>query len=375
MWRVWINVASKSGCGLFSFCNLLLLSLTLPSRSIQQWLSRVHPQILLKAHLNGHRIRLFTDFVDSGIGVCIAVVYTLYFSVVKGTLIVFNCVPNEQGVRVMAAFPSELCDSVRVFRSSCCCRCSCLCRTDLNIAFLCDPDLFHCIRRQPDGVQASLMPYAIASLVLYVVGIPATFGGILLLYRKQIREDQTLYIAKQDRSTDANPNRIIRVRFQELYSEVRPGMSYWRLVLIARKLSMVTIGLMFNRSPLFQARCNLPHYCLTADTTLSHCCLTAVSLLYHCCINSLCTAVLFTSFVMHTDRMPFLEPVQAPMLQTRQRVLRAGKEMLYKFRLSLLEKVYLVTCIFILLSGELGCMFMSPAPWSPCSVGTHDGHR
>jgi hypothetical protein len=76
----------------------------------------------MKAGLNEHRIGVFTDFVDSGVGVCIAVVYTLYFSVVKGTLVVFNCVPNEQGVRVMAAFPSELCDSVCTAQWQCTCR-------------------------------------------------------------------------------------------------------------------------------------------------------------------------------------------------------------------------------------------------------------
>jgi hypothetical protein len=70
-----------------------------------------------------------------------------------------------------------------------------------------------------------------------------------------------------------------------------------------------------------------------------------------CRLHSLCTAVLFTSFVLHTDRMPFLEPVQAPVVPARRRVISAGKELLYKFRLNLLEKVYLVTCIFILLAG------------------------
>jgi hypothetical protein len=98
------------------------------------------------------------------------------------------------------------------------------------------------------------MPFAIASLVVYVVGIPATFGAILVHYRKQILADQRLYVAKQGRSADTNPNLVIRIRFHELYSVFKPGMSYWRLVLIFRKLCMVTIGLMFNRSPLFQAR-------------------------------------------------------------------------------------------------------------------------
>jgi hypothetical protein len=67
------------------------------------------------------RRKSFSNKLSSFIGVCIAAVYTLYFSVVKGALSIFNCVVNESGVRVLVAHPSEQCDVVRVFPLVACC--------------------------------------------------------------------------------------------------------------------------------------------------------------------------------------------------------------------------------------------------------------
>ena len=55
----------------------------------------------------------FAKLLDAYCGFVIAIVYTLYFSVVKGALSIFNCVQNESGVRVMVAYPSEVCGQVR----------------------------------------------------------------------------------------------------------------------------------------------------------------------------------------------------------------------------------------------------------------------
>ncbi len=46
---------------------------------------------------------------------------------------------------------------------------------------------------QPGGVQNSLKPAAILSLVVYTVGLPATFLFILVRHRRAIFMDQVLY--------------------------------------------------------------------------------------------------------------------------------------------------------------------------------------
>jgi hypothetical protein len=50
--------------------------------------------------------------IDTYLGICITAVYTLYFSVVKGAMSIFNCVENRNGVRVLVAYPSVECGLV-----------------------------------------------------------------------------------------------------------------------------------------------------------------------------------------------------------------------------------------------------------------------
>ncbi len=58
----------------------------------------------------------FGRAVDAYCGLCIAIVNTLYFSVVKGALSIFNCVTNQRGVSVLVAHPSEVCGKVETVR-------------------------------------------------------------------------------------------------------------------------------------------------------------------------------------------------------------------------------------------------------------------
>ncbi len=76
---------------------------------------------------------------------------------------------------------------------------------------------------QPGGVQESLKPAAIASLVLYSAGLPATFLFILLRHRVAIRIDQALRLANDGATRDSNPHFHIRQRYQNLYRCVLVG--------------------------------------------------------------------------------------------------------------------------------------------------------
>ena len=70
---------------------------------------------------------------------------------------------------------------------------------------------------QPGGIQESLKPAAALSIVVYTIGLPVTFLGILLRHRHAIFADQTLRMANEGATPASNPNFHIRRRYQELY--------------------------------------------------------------------------------------------------------------------------------------------------------------
>ncbi len=56
----------------------------------------------------------FKSALDRYCGLCITALYFLYISVVKGALSVFDCSKNEDGIRILDADPSIVCDQVCV---------------------------------------------------------------------------------------------------------------------------------------------------------------------------------------------------------------------------------------------------------------------
>ncbi len=74
-----------------------------------------------------------------------------------------------------------------------------------------------CCHTQPGGVQESLKPAAALSIMVYTLGLPLSFLAILLRHRHAIFADQTLRVANEGGTEDANPQFYIRKRYQELY--------------------------------------------------------------------------------------------------------------------------------------------------------------
>merc|ERR1712196_104846 len=70
--------------------------------------------------------------------------------------------------------------------------------------------------------------------------------------RKIIFEDQLL--AAQDRGEKpiSNPNYAFRKRYSSLYKNFKPKKWYWILCILARKLAICFIALMFRATPVFQ---------------------------------------------------------------------------------------------------------------------------
>ena len=108
------------------------------------------------------------------------------------------------------------------------------------------------------NVQDVLRPYAIASLLLYVIGIPAVFAVILFRHRRFIASDQRAYMAitnidRYSASGRMPPPPILRRRYGSLYLLFRPGMAFWRVVVVVRKLLIVAVAILLNSYPMFQA--------------------------------------------------------------------------------------------------------------------------
>ncbi len=96
-----------------------------------------------------------------------------------------------------------------------------------------------------------LLPWAIISLIVYVVGIPLAFAVLLLVNRKRIMEDVST-IGEKAGETEVP---TVRSRFGFLYKDFKPKMYFWKLIVTLRKLAVVSIIIYFSDSdPIFQAQ-------------------------------------------------------------------------------------------------------------------------
>ncbi len=116
--------------------------------------------------------------------------------VIRSTLAPFDCTSHD-GVRTMDADPSIVCDS-------------------------------------PTGPHYRMVRVAGLMLILYALGIPCLFALILLRHRRGIRFDQVLKQRGEGESPLTNPYLHLRRRYGKLYSDYKPELSWWRLILFLR---------------------------------------------------------------------------------------------------------------------------------------------
>jgi hypothetical protein len=102
------------------------------------------------------------------------------------------------------------------------------------------------------GLHVKLIPYAIAAVACYGLAFPTFVFFKFHKNRKIIFEDQLL--AAQDRGEKpiSNPNFAFRKRYASLYKNFKPDKWYWILCILARKLAICFIALMFRATPVFQ---------------------------------------------------------------------------------------------------------------------------
>jgi hypothetical protein len=177
-------------------------------------------------------------------GLAFTALYFLYLQEVKNSITLFDCTTNDLGQRILDA------------------------QADVRCSL-------------EDPVFRTLLPWAVASFVVYGLGIPGLFGLILYKYRVEIRGDQSLRALGLGYAPASNPYFRYRQRFQKLYVDFRVRYTFWRMVLLGRKLLLVFVAIMFNKYAMFQA--------------------------------SLSCGVMFLSYVLHAKHHPFLQKAAIPM--------------------------------------------------------------
>ena len=104
----------------------------------------------------------------------------------------------------------------------------------------------------PGGAHALIYPWAKAELVVYCLGIPCMFATILFIHLKAIRADQELRARGEGDIPANNPNIRVRHKFRKLYEDFKPSLSFWKLVLIARKFGIAVTAIMLTGNPMLQ---------------------------------------------------------------------------------------------------------------------------
>ena len=160
--------------------------------------------------LSAHQRGSVAQVLDDVIGIGILSLYVLYFVLARSALEVFDCSKNALGEW----------------------------RLDADFAILCWTE---------GEDQLQLVPYAICSVIFYVVGIPLTFLCVVLMKRKDVIRDQWLYMHSMGHVKESNPLWFFRSRYNKLYRNFHPTAYYWKFVLLMRKLGLVVVGLFFDK--------------------------------------------------------------------------------------------------------------------------------
>merc|ERR1712054_345840 len=166
-----------------------------------------------------------TKTVGAGFSIFLSVFYLMYVNLVKKAMDIFNCAAGDppdsetNPTKFMAMQPDQVC-----FQPG----------------------------NWDTGLHVKLIPYAIAAVACYGLAFPTFVFFKFYKNRKIIFEDQLL--AAQDRGEKpiSNPNYAFRKRYSSLYKNFKPKKWYWILCILARKLAICFIALMFRATPVFQ---------------------------------------------------------------------------------------------------------------------------
>ena len=156
------------------------------------------------------------SITDVCIGILITGSYYLYFLTFRTALIPFACTTTK-GVSVLIAEPSIACS-------------------------------------MQDSTYALMRRVGFASIAGFGVGLPALFYYIMWWNRDAMFADQLLRMRNEGETAMTNPNIVVRRRFRKLYEDYTPMRRYWKLVLIARKMLLASVGILLAGDSALQVR-------------------------------------------------------------------------------------------------------------------------
>ena len=102
------------------------------------------------------------------------------------------------------------------------------------------------------GAHGRMRVVAVVMILGFALGVPCAFAGVLVTHRAAVVADQTLRARGEGDSELTNPHVRVRRRFRKLYEDYRPGLYYWKLALLARKLLFAVVVVMLNSDVLAQ---------------------------------------------------------------------------------------------------------------------------
>jgi hypothetical protein len=152
------------------------------------------------------------------IALFITVMRLLYLYVTRMTLDVFNCAPTDppDGKEYMAGMLDQVCDA-------------------------------------PGSLHGRLLPWAVLTLLVYSLGLPAAALALLRRKRTAVVYDQILRARGSGDDRLTNPRyHAFRRAFGRLYSHFTPACWYWELVITGRKFLIAFTSLMFRNTPSYQ---------------------------------------------------------------------------------------------------------------------------
>jgi len=174
---------------------------------------------LYKALVLGQRKKsdLFSH-LPGMINSCLSLLYVLYLYLTRTVFAVFNCTPTfpPDGRLYLSVANNEQCGI-------------------------------------PGGTQLTLLPYAVAGLIVYAFGYPAFIGWILYKNRELCMLDQLLRAKGTGDDRLTNPNAFeLRMTYGRQYFQFKPDQYFWILAVILRKFFISITAVVFSKNSSFQ---------------------------------------------------------------------------------------------------------------------------
>jgi hypothetical protein len=106
---------------------------------------------------------------------------------------------------------------------------------------------------KPGGIQLTLIPLAIISLIVYTLGFPIFLANRLYIHRENIMLDQLLRAKNSGNSRFTNPTAYdVRKSYSRLYYQFKPDFFWWSIIIISRKFFIAITAVMFSSNVAFQ---------------------------------------------------------------------------------------------------------------------------